>query len=96
MPRNRNFPCNCQEAEESKAINPMEDLAVILSASGMAEAGRILHHLKNNVLIVSRQTPHASGRRPAERVKHNKICGEAYTRRAQVATINGFSPSARQ
>ena len=89
--------------EESKAINHVEGPAVIISASGMAEAGRILHHLKNNVedpkntvLIVSWQAPHTLGRRLAEREKHIKIFGESYTRRAQVATINGFSAHAGQ
>jgi len=92
-----------RSVEESKAINHVQGPAVIISASGMAEAGRILHHLKNNiedpnntVLIVSWQAPHTLGRRLAEREKHIKIFGEPYTRRAQVSTINGFSAHAGQ
>mgnify|MGYP002064228936 CR=1 FL=1 len=59
--------------EESKRLNSMRGPMVIISASGMAETGRILHHLKNNIenplntiLIVSWQAPHTLGRRLAE------------------------------
>lgn len=89
--------------EESKAINHMKGPAVIISASGMAETGRILHHLKNNiedyrntVLIVSWQAPHTLGRRLAEGEERIKIFGETYNRRAEVATINGLSAHAGQ
>jgi metallo-beta-lactamase family protein len=74
---------------------------VIISASGMAEAGRILHHLRNNienprntVLIVGWQAPYTLGRRLAEREKRIKIFGEAFTRRAEVETIGGLSAHA--
>jgi metallo-beta-lactamase family protein len=87
-----------RSVEESKALNKRKDPMVIISASGMAEAGRILHHLKNNiedsrntVLIVSWQAPYTLGRRLAEREERVKIFGEAYERRAQVATIGGLS-----
>jgi metallo-beta-lactamase family protein len=76
---------------------------VIISASGMAEVGRILHHLKNNIenpkntiLIVSWQAPHTLGRRLADREKRVKIFGEVYHRRAEVATIGGLSAHAGQ
>jgi len=89
--------------EESKEINERKDPMVIISASGMAEAGRILHHLKNNienpkntVLIVGWQAPYTLGRRLADREKHIKIFGEAYTRRAEVETIGGLSAHAGQ
>ncbi|MDW8327385.1 MAG: MBL fold metallo-hydrolase [Anaerolineales bacterium] len=84
--------------EESKAINDVRGPCVIISPSGMAESGRILHHLKHNieeprntVLIVSWQAPHTLGRRLAERESQVKIFGEWYKLRAQVATINGLS-----
>ncbi len=84
--------------EESKAINDQAGPCVIISASGMCENGRILHHLKHNIenprntiLIVSWQAPHTLGRRLAEREPEVKIFGEWYKRRAQVATINGMS-----
>jgi metallo-beta-lactamase family protein len=92
-----------RSVEESKAINFVKGPAVIISASGMAETGRILHHLKNNledskntILIVSWQAPHTLGRRLAEREKRVKIFGEVYTRKAQVATIGGLSAHAGQ
>ena len=60
---------------------------IIISASGMAETGRILHHLKNNIenplntiCIVSWQAPYTLGRRLADREKQVKIFGEPYTR----------------
>ena len=89
--------------EESKALNDRKDPMVIISASGMAEAGRILHHLKNNVenpknavLIVGWQAPYTLGRRIAEREKRIKIFDEWYELRAEVATIGGLSAHAGQ
>jgi metallo-beta-lactamase family protein len=86
---------------ESKELNFLNDPAVIISASGMAEAGRILHHLKNNVedprntiLIVGWQAPHTLGRRLVEKQKEVKIFGESYQLRAQVETLNGLSAHA--
>ena len=90
-----------RSVEESKALNDMDDPMVIISASGMAETGRILHHLKNNiedrrntVLIVSWQAPHTLGRRLADRERRVKIFGEVYERRCEIATIGGFSAHA--
>jgi metallo-beta-lactamase family protein len=87
--------------EESKALNETEGPMVIISASGMAEAGRVLHHLKNNigdphnvVLIVGWQAPHTLGRRLVERRRTVKIFGDEYRLRARVETINGFSAHA--
>jgi len=89
--------------DESKALNFRKDPIIIISASGMAEAGRILHHIKNNIgderntiLIVSWQAPHTLGRRLADREKEVRIFGETYYRKAQVETINGFSAHAGQ
>lgn len=86
---------------QSKELNFLRDPAVIISASGMAEAGRILHHLKNNVedprntiLIVGWQAPHTLGRRLVEKQPHVKILGEQYAVKATVAKINGFSAHA--
>lgn len=84
--------------EESKAINSQPGPLVIISASGMCESGRILHHLRNNIedprntiLIVSWQAPHTLGRRIAERQSEVRIFGERYKLQAQVAIINGYS-----
>jgi metallo-beta-lactamase family protein len=87
--------------EASKELNFLREPAVIISASGMCEAGRILHHLKNNVedprstvLIVGWQAPDTLGRRLVERQPVVKIFGEKYNLRADVETINGFSAHA--
>lgn len=92
-----------RSVEESKALNSRREPMIIISASGMAETGRILHHLKNNiedprntVCIVSWQAPNTLGRRLAEREEYIKIFGETYRRRAEVATIGGLSAHAGQ
>ena len=92
-----------RSVEESKALNERSDPMIIISASGMAEAGRVLHHLKNNienprntVLIVSWQAPYTLGRRLADREPEVRIFGETYQRRAEVATIGGLSAHAGQ
>ena len=92
-----------RSVEESKALNRWKDPMVINSASRMAEAGRILHHLRHNIenprntmLIVSWQAPHTLGRRLAEREKRVKIFGETFERKAEVATIGGVSAHAGQ
>lgn len=89
--------------EESKKINYTKPPFVVISASGMAETGRILHHLKNNIedprntiLIVSWQAPYTLGRRLADQEREVKIFGERYHRKAEVVTINGFSSHAGQ
>jgi metallo-beta-lactamase family protein len=89
--------------EESKAINETKAPAVIISASGMAEVGRILHHLKNNIenpnntiLITSWMAPHTLGRRLAEGASEVRIFGETYDVKARVAEIDGLSAHADQ
>jgi metallo-beta-lactamase family protein len=92
-----------RSVEESKALNDRKDPMVIISASGMAETGRILHHLRNNIsnpkntiLIVSWQAPYTLGRRLADREKRVRIFGEEYQVKAEVATIGGLSSHAGQ
>ena len=92
-----------QSVEESKSLNDRNEPMIIISASGMAENGRILHHLRNNlqnprntVLIVSWQAPNTLGRRLAEREPVVRIFGELCERRAEVVTIGGFSAHAGQ
>jgi metallo-beta-lactamase family protein len=92
-----------RSVEESKALNKRTEPMVIISASGMAETGRILHHLRNTVedrrntvCIVSWQAPYTLGRRLADREKQVKIFGEPYTVNAEVATIGGLSGHAGQ
>lgn len=88
---------------ESKAINKIDKPMVIISASGMAEAGRILHHLihnienpKNTICIVSWQAPYTLGRRLAERQSRVRIFGEEMRVQAEIATIGGLSAHAGQ
>lgn len=87
--------------EESKSINDMDGPLVVISASGMCENGRILHHLRNNIedernviLIVSWQAPHTLGRRLVEKQPVVRIFGEEFKLRAKVEVINGLSAHA--
>jgi metallo-beta-lactamase family protein len=90
-----------RSVERSKELNFLREPAIIISASGMCEAGRILHHLKNNiedsrntVIIVGWQAPHTLGRRLVEHRPVVKIFGEEYNLNARVEIINGFSAHA--
>lgn len=90
-----------RSVDDSKALNFLREPVIIISASGMCEAGRILHHLKNNiedprntVLIVGWQSPETLGRKLVEKQEKVRIFGEEYDRRAQVEVINGFSAHA--
>jgi metallo-beta-lactamase family protein len=76
---------------------------IIISASGMAEAGRIVYHIRwaienkrNTIMIVSWQSPETLGRKLADREKNVKIMGETYRCRAEIATIGGLSAHAGQ
>lgn len=87
-----------RQVAESKAINEMDEPMVIISASGMAETGRILHHLIHNIedprstiCIVSWQAPYTLGRRLAERQPKVRIFGEEVSVKANIATIGGLS-----
>jgi metallo-beta-lactamase family protein len=92
-----------RSVDESKALNERTDPMVIISASGMAENGRILHHIKNNIgdpkntiCIVSWQAPNTLGRRLADREEEVRIYGETYKRKCEIATIGGLSGHAGQ
>ncbi len=87
-----------KSADESKRLNKREGPAVIISASGMATGGRILHHLKhrlpekkNLVLLVGYQAFGTRGRTLLEGAKDLKIFGRKVKVRAEVASINGLS-----
>jgi metallo-beta-lactamase family protein len=89
------------DVQESKALNGLDKPCVIISASGMCEAGRILHHLKNNVedpkntvIIVGYQARHTLGRRIVEGIETLKIFGRKYRLKARVEVLNGFSAHA--
>jgi metallo-beta-lactamase family protein len=87
-----------REASESKALNTQHGPMVIIAASGMAEAGRILHHLAHNasdprttILIVGFQAEHTLGRRIVERAPTIRVFGEEIPLRAHVEVIEGYS-----
>ena len=87
-----------RNVEQSKAINYLKGPAVIISASGMAETGRVQHHLrntiqdpKNMVLIVSYQAENTLGRRIEDGARRVRILGDEFTVRAEVREIPAFS-----
>ncbi len=87
--------------EESKAINTLDQPLIVISANGMAEAGRVLHHLKHNIqderntiLFVGYQAENTLGRRLVDGAKQVRIFGDEYRVRAQIRTVNGFSAHA--
>jgi metallo-beta-lactamase family protein len=84
--------------EESMRLNDLPGPCIILSASGMAEAGRIRHHIKNTVeddrntiLIVGWCAPHTLGSHLASGHKEVNIFGEPHRVRADIRTIDAFS-----
>jgi metallo-beta-lactamase family protein len=87
--------------EESMALNERKGPFIIISASGMCEGGRIVHHLRNNIsdprniiLIVGFQAENTLGRRIVEREPTVKIFGEPVELKARVHTINALSAHA--
>lgn len=92
-----------RDTNRSKQLNYLNEPAVIISASGMAENGRILHHLRNNIedadntiLFVGFQAENTLGRRILDRVSPVKIFGEEHAVRARVASVDGYSAHADQ
>jgi len=87
-----------RELAHSMKLNDLKDPAIIISASGMAEAGRIRHHLKNNigdpnnlVLFVGYCAEHTLGARIVAGDSPVSIFAEPYEVRARVASLDAFS-----
>lgn len=92
-----------RDVERSKELNSLDYPLIIVSASGMCEAGRILHHLRNNisdhrntVLIVGFQAQNTLGRKLEDRLKEVKIFGRLIERRCEVIVLHAFSGHADQ
>jgi metallo-beta-lactamase family protein len=88
-------------ATDSIRLNSIKTPMIIISASGMCETGRILHHLRNNcederntILIVGFQAKNTLGRRIVEREKEIKIFGVKRALNAEVKVMNAFSAHA--
>jgi len=89
------------DVEDSKKLNEINGPVMIISASGMAEAGRIQHHLANNIgnpnniiLIVGYCAEHTLGKRIVERQPEVKIFGEIFQLNAEVIVLNSLSAHA--
>ncbi len=87
-----------RSVEQSKSLNNLRGPAVIISASGMAETGRVLHHLRNTIedprniiLLVSYQAENTLGRKLADGAQHVHILGDEFHVRAEVRQIQAFS-----
>ncbi len=92
-----------RSVEESKKLNSLQTPCVIISASGMCEGGRIVHHLANNIenpkntiLIVGYQAEHTLGHRIAEKLPEVNIFGEVLRLNAEVMVLNSLSAHADQ
>ncbi len=90
-----------RDAEKSKELNGSRVPMMIISASGMCEAGRILHHLRNNIedsrntiMIVGYCADHTLGKRIVDRHPQVRIFGETYNLKAEVVVKNSYSAHA--
>ena len=87
-----------REAAHSKKLNDLKEPAIIISASGMAEAGRVRHHLKNNIgdpknlmLFIGYCADHTLGAQILSGKDAVNIFGEPYAVKAKVAAIDAWS-----
>jgi metallo-beta-lactamase family protein len=89
--------------DQSKELNELKDPMIIISASGMAEGGRILHHLANNignpknlVLFVGYAAEHTLARKIMDGMERVNILGDEYSVKCQIKTMDYFSGHADQ
>lgn len=87
--------------EESKSLNLKPGPMMIISASGMANGGRVMHHLKNNlsdakntILFTGYQAAHTDGRALVEGAKHLRLFGQTVPVAASIAIVNDLSAHA--
>ena len=87
-----------REAEESKKLNHLQGPMIVISPSGMCEAGRVLHHLRNNiedarntVLITGYQAENTLGRKLLDHLPEVRIFGETVQPRAEIASLQELS-----
>jgi metallo-beta-lactamase family protein len=92
-----------RSVDESKKLNSMQSSCVIISASGMCEGGRIVHHIANNIenpkntiLVVGYMAENTLGRRIAEKQPEISIFGELHKLKAEVVIFNSLSAHADQ
>ena len=92
-----------REAAESKKLNDLRGPFIVISASGMCEQGRILHHLRNNledprntVLITGFQAQDTLGRKLVDRMREVRVFGEPVTVRAEISSLDELSAHADQ
>ena len=90
-----------RDVEESKKINDLPGPCLVIAASGMCEAGRVLHHLantiedeRNMVMIIGYQAEGTLGKRLVDGAEEVRILGAAYRRKAEVVKYNSFSAHA--
>ena len=89
--------------DQSKELNDIHDPMIIISASGMAEGGRILHHLANNIsnpknliLFVGYAAEHTLARKIMDGMEKVNILGEEYAVKSKIKTMDYFSAHADQ
>lgn len=93
----------CETADESRAINDEPGPFIVIAGSGMCTAGRIMHHIRNNIddpkshfIIVGYQAHGSLGRRLVDGARSISIMGDYKDVRAQIHTLGGFSAHAGQ